>query len=147
MKNKYFFFTLISFPVAISLMFSGCIKKATDQDTSVEIKVQAEKTMEPQRKLRHVVLFKFKEGTTQEDINSVEMSFAALPAKIPEIRSFEWGTNNSPEGLDKGFTHCFILTFNSEEDRALYLPHPDHKAFGESIGEFIEDVLVVDYWN
>ena len=98
------------------------------------------------RKLRHVVIFKFREDATQADIHKVEEAFAALPAKIDAISGFEWGTNNSPEGLNKGFTHCFLLTFDSEEARAEYLPHPDHKAFGGMIGPYIEDVMVVDFW-
>ena len=97
--------------------------------------------------LRHVVLFKFKEGTTATDIKKVENAFSALPSKIPQITSYEWGLNNSPEGLDKGFTHCFFLTFNSQEDRAVYLPHPDHKAFGQILTPYLDDVLVVDYWT
>lgn len=97
--------------------------------------------------LRHVVLFKFKEGTSSQDIKKVEDAFSALPSKIPQIMSYEWGLNNSPEGLEKGFTHCFFLTFNSEEDRAVYLPHPDHKAFGQILSPFLDDVLVIDYWT
>ena len=97
--------------------------------------------------LRHVVLFKFKEGTTAADIKKVEDAFSALPSKIPQIMSYEWGLNNSPEGLEKGFTHCFFLTFNSKEDRAIYLPHPDHKAFGQVLSPFLDDVLVIDYWT
>jgi len=97
--------------------------------------------------LRHVVLFKFKEGTTPADIQKVEAAFVALPSKIAEIKDFEWGLNNSPEGLDKGFTHCFFLTFDSEEGRAVYLPHPAHKAFGNVLGPHLEDVLVLDYWT
>lgn len=97
--------------------------------------------------LRHVVLFKFKENTSKEDIDKVEAAFSALPSKIPQIVGYEWGTNNSPEGLDKGFTHCFFLTFHSEEDRAIYLPHPDHKAFGAILTPHLEDVTVVDYWT
>ncbi|MEN0050443.1 MAG: Dabb family protein [Bacteroidota bacterium] len=100
-----------------------------------------------QKQLRHVVLFKFKDSTSTADIEKVEAAFTALPAKIPQIRDFEWGTNNSPEGLDKGFTHCFFLTFDSEEDRAIYLPHPDHKAFGEVLSPHLGDVLVLDYWT
>ncbi len=97
--------------------------------------------------LRHVVLFKFKKGTTAENVKQVEIAFSALPSKIPEISSYEWGLNNSPEGLDKGFTHCFLLTFETEEDRAVYLPHLDHKAFGEVLTPYLEDVLVLDYWT
>ncbi|MEH6680975.1 MAG: Dabb family protein [Sediminicola sp.] len=97
--------------------------------------------------LRHVVLFKFKEGTDTQKIAEIENAFSELPVKIPQIVGYEWGTNNSPEGLDKGFTHCFFLTFKSEEDRAIYLPHPDHKAFGDLLGSSLEDVLVLDYWS
>ena len=97
--------------------------------------------------IRHVVLFKFKESTTDAEVKKVEDAFSALPSKIPQIMSYEWGLNNSPEGLEKGFTHCFFLTFNSEEDRAVYLPHPDHKAFGQILSPFLDDVLVIDYWT
>lgn len=96
--------------------------------------------------LRHVVLIKFKEEATPEDIARVEEAFGALQEKIPEIKGYEWGINNSPEGLNKDFTHCFLVTFDSEADREVYLPHPDHKAFVEVLTPHMEDVLVVDYW-
>ena len=97
--------------------------------------------------LRHVVLFKFKEETSEDQLVSFEKAFASLADKIPQISDFEWGLNNSPERLDKGFTHCFFVSFKSEEDRAIYLPHPDHKAFVSLIGPSVDDVLVVDYWT
>src|SRR5690606_38019947 len=97
--------------------------------------------------LRHVVIFKFKEGASQGEITEIEEAFKALPSKIPQIVSLEWGLNNSPEGLNKGFTHCFFLTFKSEADRAVYLPHPDHKAFGKLLGPVLDDVMVIDYWS
>ncbi|WP_299532809.1 Dabb family protein [Ulvibacterium sp.] len=109
--------------------------------------IQTEITMEQDSVLRHVVLFKFKEGTSQEKISEIEDAFAALPSKIPEIAGYEWGLNNSPEGLNKGLTHAFLLTFNSEADRAIYLPHPDHKAFGALLSPHLADVTVVDYWS
>ncbi|QBA64667.1 Dabb family protein [Muriicola soli] len=97
--------------------------------------------------LRHVVLLKFKAQSSEKDIKRVQESFVELKSKIPQIVSLEWGVNNSPEGLDKGYTHCFFLTFNSTEDRDSYLPNPHHKAFGEVLGPVLEDVLVVDYWT
>lgn len=98
--------------------------------------------------LRHVVMFKFKESSSAADIQQVVDAFKALPSQIPEIAAFEYGTDNSPEGLARGFTHCFLLSFKSEEDRAVYLPHPAHKAFGAMLGPHLakEGVLVVDYW-
>ena len=109
-------------------------------------KKPTKKTIDQEAVLRHVVLFKFKVETPADTIRKIENAFYALPEEIPEIRGFEWGINNSPEGADKGFTHCYLLTFSSEEDRATYLPHPKHKAFGTMISPWLEDVLVVDYW-
>ena len=96
--------------------------------------------------LRHVVLFNFKDSTDAIKLREIENAFAALPSKISAIRDFEWGTNNSPEGLDKGSTHCFLVTFGSEADRDIYLPHPAHQEFVAMIGPYVEDVTVVDYW-
>lgn len=97
--------------------------------------------------LRHTVFFKFKESTKADQIKKIEKAFSALPSKIEQIKGYEWGLNNSPEGLNKGFTHAFFLTFKSEEDRAIYLPHPDHKAFVALLTPILEDVFVVDYWT
>ncbi len=100
----------------------------------------------PQRgPLVHMVAFKFKSEAGTEKVREVERAFAALPARIPQIRSFEWGTNISPEKLDKGFTHGFILTFQNAADRDAYLVHPDHQAFGKLVGPVLEDVFVLDF--
>jgi hypothetical protein len=85
-------------------------------------------------KVRHVVLFKFKEGTTAAQQKTVEDAFRELPKKIHEIVDFEWGTNVSPENRDQGFTHCFLVTFDDAKGRDAYLPHPAHKAFGKVPG-------------
>ena len=98
------------------------------------------------KELRHVVMFKFKETSSAADVKKVEDAFHALKDKIKQIKAYEWGTNNSPEGLDNGFTHVFFVTFKSEEDRAIYLPHPDHKAFVEVLMPHLDKVMVLDYW-
>lgn len=96
--------------------------------------------------LRHVVMFEFKEDASEADIQEVVDAFKALPSKIPQIHDFEWGTNNSPEGLDEGLTHIFLVTFKSEADRAAYLPHPAHKTFVETLQPHLKRPVVVDYW-
>ena len=99
------------------------------------------------KKLYHVVSIKFKDTATKEQVRAVEEAFAGLKGKIPGITSLAWGTNVSPEKHDKGFTHCFILTFASEKDRDAYLPHPEHKAFGKVLGPVLADVFVIDFWG
>ena len=98
-------------------------------------------------RLQHVVSFKFKSTATAQDITKVEKAFQALKQSIPQIVAFEWGTNVSKEKKDKGFTHCFILTFKSQEDLDAYLPHPEHKAFGKLVGPLLDDVFVIDFWS
>jgi hypothetical protein len=95
-------------------------------------------------KIRHVVSFKFKSTAKPEDIQRVETAFVGLKKKIPQIKALEWGTNISPENLNKGFTHCWILTFATAADRDAYLVHPDHKEFGKNLGPALEDVFVID---
>lgn len=98
-------------------------------------------------RLSHMVAFKFKDTATKDDIRKVEEAFAALPSKIPQIATYESGTNVSPEKLDKGFTHAFLLTFQSAQDRDEYLVHPDHKAFAGMVGPHVADVFVIDFWS
>lgn len=99
-----------------------------------------------EKELKHAVFFRFKEDAAAEDIKKVEEAFAALPSKIDTIKRFEWGINNSPERHAAGFTHCFMVTFDSEEGRATYLPHPDHEAFVEILKPVLDAPRVLDYW-
>lgn len=95
--------------------------------------------------LRHIVLFKFKDGTPPEKVKEVEQAFAALQSKINTIVGYEWGYNISPENLAQGYTHCFLVTFKDAAGRDYYLPHPDHKTFGQLIGPHLDKVLVFDF--
>ncbi len=96
--------------------------------------------------LRHVVLFSFRETASPSDIAAATAAFARLPQAIPDIAGFEWGADVSPEGLQRGFSHCFLLTFASAAARDTYLVHPAHLAFVEAVSPHIAGSLVVDYW-
>jgi hypothetical protein len=97
--------------------------------------------------LRHVVLFKFKESSSPAQVQEVADAFRGLYGKVPQVKSFEWGINNSPENFNEGFTHCFVLTFSSEKDRADYQLDPAHLAFQKILRPHMEKVFVVDYWT
>ena len=96
--------------------------------------------------LRHVVLFQFKENTTEQKVDEITKTFAALPNKIDAIEDFEWGTDVSVENKAAGFTHGFLVTFRDENGRKQYLPHPAHREFVKLVGPHVEKVLVFDYW-
>jgi hypothetical protein len=97
--------------------------------------------------VRHVVVFKYKAGATEAQIKEITDAFGALQDKIPGIVAFEHGVNDSPEGKNLGFTHVYLLTFENAQARDNYLPHPEHKKFGELLGKLgvLEDAFVVDY--
>ncbi len=100
-----------------------------------------------EKELRHVVLFKFKEGVSADSLKAMELAFKGLATEIKEVKHLEFGLNNSPENLNQGFTHCFVVTFASESDRAIYLPHPAHKAFVTNhLSTTLDKVCVVDFW-
>lgn len=95
--------------------------------------------------LRHVVFFKFKPDTDAETLRKITDAFAALPTKIDAIQDFEWGTDVGVEGLSKGFTHCFFVTFADAQGRDAYLPHAAHQEFVTLVKPHLDDVCVVDY--
>jgi hypothetical protein len=104
-------------------------------------------TLQKSKEIKHVVVFKYKATATAAQIEEVTAAFKALKNKIPGITSFEYGVNNSPENLNKGFTHVYLLTFKDVASRDAYLPHPEHKKFGELLGrlDVLEEPFVVDF--
>ena len=119
------------------------------KNKKVEPEIVESKKMEKQNEdlLRHVVIFKFNDDASEADVEKLSDSFNALPDHISVIKDFEWGLNDSPENFHQGFTHCYMLTFQSEKDRdSIYTPHPKHQEFVASLGPYVEKVFVVDYW-
>lgn len=134
------------FLIAALMATSAAAIISCNSEQPKEAVAKQESENKPEKMLRHVVLFKFKDSATAEQVKAVEDAFRELPSKIKEIKDFEWGTNNSPEGLNQGLTHCFFVSFASEADREVYLPHPDHKAFVDVLGPVLDKVTVLDYW-
>lgn len=144
MKKSNVFTLLFLSLLLVSVI--GCAQQEEDVEI-VNPTTEMEQVTTPDSLLRHVVLFSWTPETSQEKIQEIVDAFGALPSKISEIHGYEFGLNNSPEGLNKDLTHCFLVTFTSEADRAIYLPHPDHQAFVNLIGPHVADVLVVDFWG
>lgn len=94
---------------------------------------------------RHVVCFKFKDGTPDSEIKEIEKEFAALKGKIDGIIDFEWGATENIEPLNDGFTHCFVVTFKDKKGLEGYLPHADHLAFVSLLKPKLDKVFVFDY--
>ena len=77
--------------------------------------------------ITHVVLLKIRKDVSKDQVAKVFEALAGLQKKIPGILSFSGGAYSSPEGLHRGFTHGFVMTFKDAASRDVYLPHPDHE--------------------
>ena len=95
--------------------------------------------------VKHIVLLKMKAGTSEAAIAHVRDSIAALRKKIPGVVDFLWGPYDSPEGFNQGFTHGFIMTFESRAARDAYLPHPEHKPVVDLVLASTDDVIAFDF--
>jgi len=100
----------------------------------------------PTKVLRHVVMYKFKDTATAEQVREVVAAFAGLPKEIDGIIGYEAGTNVSQEGKSEGYTHVFVVTFQTEASRDAYLKHPAHDAYVQVVKDKREKVIVFDYW-
>lgn len=96
-------------------------------------------------KVQHIALLKFRPGTTQATIDRCFQELAALRQHIDGLESFHGGAYSSPEGLNKGFTHGFVMIFASPAARDSYLPHPEHERVKQVVLPHVADVVVFDF--
>ena len=117
------------------------------------------------RIIRYFVSFKFKAGTSDQQIQNVKERFLALKQQCLRnganyIKSIETGYANSFEGADDGMQIAFLVTFQSEGDRNYYVGQPlisdlqpeffdaKHLEFKKMVGPLLETTggaFVFDY--
>ena len=95
--------------------------------------------------VKHYGIFEFKEGVTDAEIAGCFHEMKSMIGKIPGLLDMEHGPYESPEGLNDGFTHGFIMTFDSAESRDAYLPHPEHERVKDIVVPRLERVIVFDF--
>ncbi|MBD2180501.1 Dabb family protein [Aerosakkonema funiforme] len=95
--------------------------------------------------VQHMVLFKFKPEVPSEKIDDIFTKLSELKNLVPGITYFAGGPYSSSEGLNQGFTHGFLMTFDSVEARDNYLPHPLHENIKAEIIPCIDDLLTFDF--
>jgi hypothetical protein len=96
-------------------------------------------------KVKHIALFKFKEGTAQEQIDQALDQILELSESIDGIEDYVGGVNNSPEGLNQGYTHGFVMTFKDAAARDTYLTHPDHERVKTTVLPSIGSIVIFDF--
>jgi len=93
--------------------------------------------------IEHVVLMRFKEGVTEQQIEALAGEFATMPGKIELIQDYQFGPNFSDRS--GGFTHLLYSRFANRDDLQSYVKHPDHLDLVENqIKPILDSSLVGD---
>lgn len=95
--------------------------------------------------VRHFGMFQFKEGIDAPQIDNCFAEMNAMVGKIPGLLAMEYGPYESAEGLNDGFTHGFIMSFDTAASRDAYLPHPEHERVRDIVVPCLERVVVFDF--
>ena len=98
--------------------------------------------------IRHIVLTKFKPDVAEAKIAEIYAGLNALTTVLPGASSFTGGRSQSPEQIERGYMHGFVIDFDSWEALATYQANEDHKALGAQLVENavggIDGILVLD---
>jgi hypothetical protein len=95
--------------------------------------------------VRHIAILEFKPEITQQQIDHCFAELTGMVGKIPGLLGMEHGPYESDEGLNDGFTHGFIMSFDSPESRDAYLPHPEHERVKGIVVPCLQRVVVFDF--
>lgn len=98
--------------------------------------------------IRHIVLTKFKPETGEDKIAKIYNGLSELTNKLPGANNFTGGRSESPEEIERGYMHGFVIDFDSWEALAHYAEHPEHQALGGQLVDNavggIDGILVLD---
>ena len=96
-------------------------------------------------KVKHYGVFQFNIEVTPDQIETCFVELQGMVGRIPGLLDVIHGPYDSDEGLNDGYTHGFIMTFDSPESRDAYLPHPEHERVKAIVIPCLERVMVFDF--
>ena len=91
----------------------------------------------------HLVLFAVKEDASEEDVEDLLSSLAALKDEVSSVVDFSVGEDFSGRAGD--YTHALFARFEDREGLQEYLGHPEHLAVVEKLDAHTSGRLVADY--
>jgi hypothetical protein len=92
----------------------------------------------------HTVLLERKPETTAEEVEAAMAFVRALPQKIEGITNVVAGANLHTSPKNHGYTHGFILVFDTEEHFRAYAPHPDHQPVSQALRRISQTIVDFD---
>lgn len=98
------------------------------------------------KKVEHLVYFRFKDGISQEQKQSLIVKLNDLLGIIDGLEAVSVGLNTTEEHQFKhNYGAGMRMLFQNREKLQEYQLHPEHLKVGEFIWTIVEDVAVVDF--
>jgi len=86
--------------------------------------------------IRHVALFTFVDGATEEQVRAIEDALCTLPARLPLLRAYAIGRDL---GINAGNANFAVVAeFANIDDYVAYRDDPEHRRI---IAELISPIL------
>ncbi len=98
--------------------------------------------------IRHIVLTKFKPDVSEDTIRDIYDGISGLAEALPGAANFTGGRSESPEQIERGYLHGFVIDFDNWDALQTYADNEDHKVLGgqlvaNAVGG-IDGILVLD---
>lgn len=98
--------------------------------------------------IRHIVLTKFKPEVSEDRIAEIYTGLAGVAEVLPGAGNFTGGRSESPEQIERGYMHGFVIDFDDWAALETYAQDERHKALGAQLVENavggIDGILVLD---
>lgn len=83
--------------------------------------------------IRHIVLLRLQPDQTEAAIADLFAELHQINGKVPGLQAVTSGKSESPEQMERGYMHGFIVDFSDWAALQAYQDHPDHKALGAKL--------------
>ena len=88
--------------------------------------------------IEHIVLFRFKDETSQMAKAKIVEELLALRGKVPSIKDITMGPNFCDR--NQGYQYGLVVRFDDRQGLDLYAVHPEHQRV---IQDFIRPLLYI----
>jgi hypothetical protein len=94
--------------------------------------------------IRHVVMFRWTDGTTDDDVAAIAAGLSTMPGLIPQIRAYHYGADLGI--VDTNWDFVVVADFDDRDDFVAYRDDANHQALiKESIAPHIKERAAVQY--
>ncbi len=83
--------------------------------------------------IRHIVLIRFRADVTEIAIAAIFADLHSIRAALPGVLEVTSGRSESPEMMERGYLHGFVVDFADWAALAAYQAHPDHQRVGAAL--------------